>query len=592
MSIRPHNIGSTIDAVDLFCGVGGSSIGIQAAGAELIAAANHSQYAIDVHSANVPTAEHFRADLLDRSADCYVHPHDLPPARFLWASPSCKHHSPANATKLYASAPAHHQPSLFADYLDALQGDSGAAHHLSERSRTTMVCPWLYADKHRPDIVIVENVVEVTRWGPNRDGSQFRDWLWQWDKIGYEHECVFINSGFFPPCPQSRDRIYVVFWRRGNPRPDLEHRPQAWCESCGELTTAAQWWKPRKPTWPLPRWGKYGAQYMYRCLGCNGTVVPLRVPAAAAIDWTDLGPTIGERPRPLAQRTIDRIKRGLAKFADWPPVVIAGGQALVIPNRINARAHHQTEQIPTIVAGANHMYLASNGVILPAAGNTSERPGQTRARGLWEQLFAQTGTLEHGTASLPLMVDLRDGGSIQSGQRPVTSPLSTITSGGSHHGLATTGFAKFNGGPSDTAWHGPLDQLGAVTGRDTTGLLSMTMPLLHANSGDRYRHAALEQLATLTTARERYLASLTQHEDLASIDDEELAAKVRFRMLTPDPELRFGMGFDHTFHLFGTKTQMTMGLGNAVTPPPATWLTERALASLDDRTAPRRLEAA
>jgi site-specific DNA-adenine methylase len=52
------------------------------------------------------------------------------------------------------------------------------------------------------------------------------------------------------------------------------------------------------------------------------------------------------------------------------------------------------------------------------------------------------------------------------------------------------------------------------------------------------------------------------------------------RMLQPDPELRRAMAFRDDYILIGNKSQMTAGLGNAVTPPVASWITERCLATL------------
>ena len=133
----------------------------------------------------------------------------------------------------------------------------------SERSRVTMLCPLRYAARHRPEIVIVENVVEAAKWGPARDGSTFRWWLAEWEKLGYEHECVFLNSQFFPPCPQSRDRMYIVLWRKGNRRPNLDYRPIASCTSdaCqGAIVRAIQTWKRPTAAWPIAPWGKYRDQ--------------------------------------------------------------------------------------------------------------------------------------------------------------------------------------------------------------------------------------------------------------------------------------------------------------------------------------------
>lgn len=58
--------GATVDAIDFYCGFGGSAAqGIKAAGADIKAAANHSQLAIDCHAANFPNVDHYRADLVD-----------------------------------------------------------------------------------------------------------------------------------------------------------------------------------------------------------------------------------------------------------------------------------------------------------------------------------------------------------------------------------------------------------------------------------------------------------------------------------------------------------------------------------------------
>ena len=71
----------------------------------------------------------------------------------------------------------------------------------------------------------------------------------------------------------------------------------------------------------------------------------------------------------------------------------------------------------------------------------------------------------------------------------------------------------------------------------------------------------------------------TQELSLDQITEEDLM-NTRFRMLEPHPELRRAMAFDDDYILLGNKTQMTSGLGNAVTPPVADWITGRCLATL------------
>lgn len=580
--------GSTVKANDLFAGFGGSSSGIKAAGAEVRLAANHNPFALEVHAANNPETDHVVADLVDRDAAAYVDPADLPRCHFLWASPSCKHHSRANAEKLYAQG-----PGLDEDDFDHVRFAK------SEASRVTMLCPLRYAARHRPEIVVVENVVEVTYWGPARqgtntgDGSTFQWWLREWHKLGYEHECLFLNAMFFPPCPQSRDRIYIVLWKRGNTRPDLDYRPTGYCTSdaCGgQIVGTIQTWKRQTAAWPMgPRWGKYGlkgGQYFYRCERCGQPVEPAAWPAHTAIDWSDLGPTIGERRRPLATATPERIRRGLMKFRHGPAVVIPAKSVwgterpvswpltaqtsqqekalatlpLLIKNYGSAHeAKYRAKHLATDALGAiteqDSNAIAVAGVVVPRNGTVSERPNQTRTRALADPLFTLHATPAFGFAHMPGGRDLA---------RRLTTP-----------GV----FAKFNGGPADTAWHAACaDPLGTITAGGRAGIDPTGLVVLPWVEQWRSEPAAVtEQLATVMSHLRHSLASIEA--DTVPLTDDELDG-VRFRMLEPDPELRRGMAFPDDFILFGSKTDMTAGLGNAVVPPVASWITERCLATL------------
>ena len=553
-------IGATVDAIDMFCGFGGSSQGIHSAGADVRLAANHDAHAIEVHAANFPDTEHLRADISDPDASRYTDPRYLPAVRFMWASPSCRFHSPANARKVYQRG-----PCLFDDDVD-FDHDRYAR---SERSRVTMMCPLRYAAHNKPEAVIVENVVEAAKWGPDRDGSTFRWWLHEWEKIGYRWRACFLNSRFFPPTPQSRDRMYVVFWRAGNPAPDLDYRPVAYCISdvCGgRHVEAVQTWKRRTKAWPLDQWGKYGQQYDYRCPECAALVDPLSWPAYTAIDWSDLGTPIAERTRPLAAKTIERIRRGLAKYVHHP--------AFTLSNITAGRPRTIAEPLSTQVTTSRDMLI--KGIIAPVAGNTSERPGQTRARPLDAPWFTQHATGGFGFAHLPVIHTLRGShDSAMTQAAPVINPVGTVSAGGIHHGLSIPPalWAKQNGGPGDTAWHLTDQPLNTITERDTTGLI--VLPWI-----DQWRSnpvAISEQLATVMTKARHALASIP----VTSIDPDAIDLDaVRFRMLQPDPEIRRAMAFDDTYILLGNKTQRTAGLGNAVTPPVAGWLTQQVLTTL------------
>ncbi len=71
-----------------------------------------------------------------------------------------------------------------------------------------------FAEYHDYELVVVENVVEAAKW------KLFPAWLSAMDALGYAGRPVYLNSMVAHPTPQSRDRMYYVFWRRGNPTSD------------------------------------------------------------------------------------------------------------------------------------------------------------------------------------------------------------------------------------------------------------------------------------------------------------------------------------------------------------------------------------
>lgn len=707
-----NSTGFTVTGLDGFCGYGGSSSGILKAGVDLRAAFNHNILSIECYGANYPGVDLWQADVCDdkdpqfidrygnRVPGRFVDPISLPYATFCWFSPGCQHHSPSNAHRLYAEG---RQVMLFADGEEFDE----AAYANSERSRMTMACVLRYAAHHKPELIVTENVVEVCQWGADKDGSTFRWWLNELKKIGYEYHLCFFNSMFFPPCPQSRDRVYIVAWRRGNRKPDLDYRPVAYCisQKCGgRIVNAVQTWKRRTKAWPLPVWGKYKRQYFYACPDCASEVEPAAWPAWTAIDWSNLGIPIGEREalglKRLAPATMERLRRGASKFRHYPPVVIpigAWGQptptsqpcatqttlqdkALLSGGVIPQRSHNQpveaTGQVPpvttagggghallsaTVVAQRNNtqpgspadqvnsltahgdmslasMIIKNNGdaseakyralpvidpfgalttsptqaiasMIVAAKGHTFERGAYARARHVTEQLFTQHTSEAYGVANMPALVEMHGGGS---GERPVTEPSHSVLAGGRHHGLMTTPFllngqnngsahhvgdsaftakcdgvqqlvtsalfTKFNGGPGDTSWHHTGEPFNTVTTADTHGLVFRPWVEQFLTGADPVY--VTEQLATVMTHLRHALACMEgEGEPGAPITDEDLA-RMCFRMLEPDPELRYIMAFGPEHKLLGTKTQVTAGLGNAVTPPTSEWITERCLATL------------
>ena len=89
---------SSPDAIDFYCGIGGSTSGLWAAGIRVKLAANHDQNAINTHSANHPDVDHYLGDI--QALDL----RRLPKARILWASPICTEVSPAGGRKKQRTA--------------------------------------------------------------------------------------------------------------------------------------------------------------------------------------------------------------------------------------------------------------------------------------------------------------------------------------------------------------------------------------------------------------------------------------------------------------------------------------------------------
>lgn len=287
----------------------------------------------------------------------------------------------------------------------------------AERSRATMWDVPRFAEHHDYAAIIVENVVDVIKW------KMWPAWVMATDCLGYDHELVFMNSmhaqAMGDPAPQSRDRVYVVLWKRGNPRPDIEKwtRPKAHCSSCDEDVRAIQWWKNGKA------WGRYRSQYRWRCpkTSCgNAMVEPKFLAAATAIDWDLPGEVIGRRARVLSPKTLQRIAVGLQKFGR--PVSLAALEetadlALWDPN-FPVEGLHSTP-------GPGLPYGLS--MLVPVEG----REGKNASL-VTDPMRTQTARNETGLFVPPFIAELRGGGS---DARAVTEPLATVTASGNHHGL-------------------------------------------------------------------------------------------------------------------------------------------------------------
>ncbi len=403
-----------ITITDLFCGAGGSSTGAeQIPGVTVRMAANHWQLAIDTHQANHPQTAHDCADISQ------VEPRRYPTTDILWASPECTNHSVAKGISRQRRAEAR-QRDLLGLLEDPLPDDAAV------RSRATMWDVLRFAEFHRYKAIITENVVDAAKW------ELMPAWRMGLSNLGYDYRFVFLNSAhaqrFGAPAPQSRDRMYVVAWMRGERIPDFEAitRPRCWCAEHG--------WVKGRQTWKHPErepWGRYGAQYIYTCTHpkCGKPVEPATLGAYTAIDWSIPAQRIGDRAKPLAEKTMRRIREGLRRYGMAEPLIQR------INNQGDASMAHLSspvsEPMRTLTASGSQAILDPTGaLVLEAAGNTYDsadpkHPGYGREGG-YMRIWPSTEPLRtlHTTASKGLLMPYY--GATKSA-KPTSEPMGTLT---------------------------------------------------------------------------------------------------------------------------------------------------------------------
>jgi DNA (cytosine-5)-methyltransferase 1 len=556
----------TLTITDLFCGGGGSSTGaIQVPGVEIRMAANHWDLAVQVHNQNHPDADHAAVDLHEED------PRYFPRTDILWASPECTKWSQASGGKYRAvSAEAN-----LLDLLDPELVDEDPETAIVQRSRLLMFDVLRFAAHHRYAAMVIENVVDIAT-NP-KYAEAWSLWKKSLANLGYEFRVVSLNSmhaqAHGDPAPQSRDRLYIVCWLRGNLVPDIDKvmRPLAWCSRCQSVVESQQVWKNARTV------GKYRSQYVYIHGACGTSVEPGYLPAAAAIDWSMRGKRIGDRPKPLADKTRRRIAAGIAKY--WAPFHMESGgnqydaadpkhKAFGDPNGYY-RAWSTLDTLRTLHT------QETKALCVPAGGtwNNDARPVDEPHRTLttrettafvtraewggqtWPVSEAHPTLTTYDTASViepPFIAELRGGGSTA---RPVSEPAATFTASGNHHGLV---MPYYGASQSSQPTSKPI---GTLTTVDRYALI--TRHNSSKGDGAEMTTPASDYLRTLTTTAQQSVLTpgdITAAE--AQVDD------CLFRMLEPH-EVAAGMAFPADYIWGGTRRERVKLCGNAVTPPAA-----------------------
>lgn len=516
-----------IPFLDMFAGFGGSSSGLVEAGYRLVTAYNHSQVAITVHAANHRAADHVQADL--SGYDMRKLPKGVP---MLWGSPECTWHSPAGGR-------ARPRPE---DEVD-LWGEKQLSPDAAVRSRATMWDMIRAAEARRFKVVLVENVPEVAAW------PLFRVWLTAWEALGYAWQIVNVSAAHVygagnAPAGQWRDRIYMVMAAKGVRMPHVEPRPLAWCDQCDRVVEAVQSWKRADAV----QVGKYHRQYVYVCGSgrhARRVVEPYVLPAAAVIDWTDLGQRIADRARPLAEATMRRIEMGLRMFAR-PVVVQHSGETWDAaverhPRYLDPGSYYRAWP------AAGEPLMARNGsggdaVAVPPFLTAINHDQDDRAREVADNPLPTRSTkIGDGLVFPPSVVELYGTGTAHG----TDEPLGAITAGGNHHALT------FPPGAFLSRQYNSRGEGAALN----TSVLEPTHPIT-ATGGN---HA-------LVVPSQKRSSWRFEGEFPFQLED------VRFRMLGPTEHLRAQRFWEDYDTSAANKSETTKGAGNAVAVNVAHWL--------------------
>jgi len=223
------------------------------------------------------------------------------------------------------------------------------------RSQAHVVTQWARA--MHPRLICVENVQEFADWSPldesgapvkERKGETFQQWVGELRLLGYSVDWRVLDASLYG-APTKRRRLFIVARHDGAP-----------------------------VEWPEPTHGP--------------GKLPVRA-AAECIDWSLPCPSLFERARPLAEKTLWRVVRGIKRYVlDNPAPFLVGNLA---PSLIQTGYGERKGQAPRVL-------------------NLHEPLGTVVAGGSKHALVAAFLAKHYG------------------GSCPVDAPLPTISAGGIH----------------------------------------------------------------------------------------------------------------------------------------------------------------
>lgn len=288
----------------------------------------------------------------------------------MWASPDCTSHSKAKGG----------QP----------------------RNQGLRMLPWAVFKHARdilPDVIIMENVEEIQQWGPldetgrpikGRQGEEYKRFIAKMQSLGYDFDSRELIAADYG-APTTRKRWYAVFRRDG-----------------------------KRIRWPVPTHFKDRKPFWKEC--------------GDYIDWSDLGTSIFDRPKPLAEATQKRIANGICKYIiDNPdPYVVTDKKAVAFMIQYHGE----------------------------------QKEGYSRGQTLREPIKTIDTSNRYGLVTAFITKFYKSG----TGQT-LNEPLHTITTSPGHFGLVSAFLVKYYG--SGISCQEMTEPLHTITTKDRFGLVTV-----------------------------------------------------------------------------------------------------------------------
>ena len=527
--------------IDLFCGAGGTSSGVEYATvdgrkcAEVIACVNHDANAIKSHAANHPKTMHFTEDIrtldltqlvLHTMAKRNEHPH----ARLvLWASLEC-----TNFSKAKGGQPRDADSRTLAEHL------------------------FRYIEALQPDYIQIENVEEFMCWGEldehgkpvsKRRGTSYIQWVKHVMGYGYDFDWHVLNAADFGAYT-SRKRFFGLFARKGLP---IAFPEQTFAKNGDEGGMFHQY----------KRWRA----------------------VREVLDLDDEGESIFAKKKPLCEKTLERIYAGLVKF-------VAGGkerhEAWILKyNSTNQDGHHNPPSIdepcPTVAV--------------------QNRLGLVKAQFLSKQFSGDPMSKNQGIDRPAGTVTCKDHHAFVTAyygngfNSDIQEPMPTVPTK-DRFGLVTTQFLanEYSGGGQISDINRPSPSILTTPKQKIVSAQYLMNPYSFKSDGSSIDKPCFTLIARMDKMPP-YLVSTEQGVGIAIYDDDTPMTRkvkefmamygiidIKMRMLKI-VELKRIMGFPEDYTLIGTQAEQKKFIGNAVEVNMSRVLCEALARRLKDKAA-------